>query len=284
MKFLKFAIFALAFVGTMASCGAHRAAVAESADANASAAATPAAPQVNHVAKIAQSFGAWTSLKANGSVTIGGAQSLSSSMQMRMLRGKAIYISVRPMGIMEVGRLIIKDDTLLVIDKIHKRYILENAKLLTSGIPVDINTLQDIFLGRAFVLGEGTLNGAMRDLVEVTEADGGYVMRPKQQYKGFTYQFTFNDRYHISSLQVMPGSNPESATTYAVDYSNVKSSLAGYVASKVKVETQISNSSLSLSLNYSGLTWNEEVEIDVKIPANYSRVSGSSLLNMFSAQ
>ena len=99
-----------------------------------------------------------------------------------MERGKSIYISVRPMGIMEVGRLIIKGDTLLVIDKIHKRYILENAKLLTSGIHVDVNTLQDIFLGRAFVLGKGTLNAAMKDLVSVSDEDGAYVMQAKEQF------------------------------------------------------------------------------------------------------
>ena len=283
MNFLKFAIFAMAFVGAMASCGAHQVAT-EGNSAAPNPVAVPEVQQVNHVAKIAQSFGAWTSLKANGSVSIGGKSSLSSSMQMRMERGKSIYISVRPMGIMEVGRLIIKGDTLLVIDKIHKRYILENAKLLTSGIPVDVNTLQDIFLGRAFVLGKGTLNAAMKDLVSVSDEDGAYVMRAEEQFKGFTYAFRFDKTYHITALQVVPGSNPASANTYAVDYSNVKSSLAGYIATKVKVETQISDASMSLSLSYNGFTWNEPVEIDAKIPANYTRVSGSSLMNIFSAQ
>ena len=283
MNFLKFAIFAMAFVGVMASCGAHQVAT-EGNSAAPNPVAVPEVQQVNHVAKIAQSFGAWTSLKANGSVSIGGKSSLSSSMQMRMERGKSIYISVRPMGIMEVGRLIIKGDTLLVIDKIHKRYILENAKLLTSGIPVDVNTLQDIFLGRAFVLGKGTLNAAMKDLVSVSDEDGAYVMRAKEQFKGFTYAFRFDKAYHITALQVAPGSNPASANTYAVDYSNVKSSLAGYIATKVKVETQISDAPMSLSLSYNGFTWNEPVEIDAKIPANYTRVSGSSLMNIFSAQ
>lgn len=283
MRLMKFAIFALAFVGSMASCGAHQVA----ADANSSAlnpAAAPEVQQVNHVAKIAQAFGAWTSLKASGNVSIGGKSSLSSSMQIRMERGKSIYISVRPMGIMEVGRLIIKGDTLLVIDKIHKRYILEDAKLLTSGIPVDVNTLQDIFLGRAFVLGRGTLNSGMRDLVTVNEDADAYVMRANEQFKGFTYAFRFDKAYHITALEVAPGSNPDAANTYSVDYANVKSSIAGYIASKVKVATQIGDAQMSLSLSYNGFTWNEPVEIDAKIPANYTRVSGSSLLNFFSAQ
>ena len=136
---------------------------------------------MSHVAKIANSFGAWTTLKAGGSVSIGTSKPLSSSMQIRMERGKSIYISVRPMGIMEVARLVIVGDTLLVIDKLHKRYILESAKLLTSGIPIDVSTLQDIFLGRAFILGNGTLNSGMASLVTLANIAGTYMVRPKEQ-------------------------------------------------------------------------------------------------------
>ena len=83
MNFLKFAIFAMAFVGAMASCGAHQVATEGNSTAP-NPVAVPEVQQVNHVAKIAQSFGAWTSLKANGSVSIGGKSSLSSSMHMLM--------------------------------------------------------------------------------------------------------------------------------------------------------------------------------------------------------
>ena len=227
------------------------------------------------MAKIANSFGAWTTLKAGGSVSIGGSKPLSSSMQIRMERGKSIYISVRPMGIMEVARLVIVGDTLLVIDKLHKRYILESAKLLTSGIPIDVSTLQDIFLGRAFILGNGTLNSGMASLVTLANIDGTYMVRPKEQYKGFEYDFKFDKNYHIKS---------EKVATYSVDYSGVKTSLAGYIATKVNMATKIGKSPMSLALDYSGFTWNERVTIDAKIPSNYTRVSGSSLLGIFSEE
>lgn len=244
----------------------------------------PTAGQVSHITKIANSFGAWTTLKAGGSVTIGGGKSLSSSMQIRMERGKSIYISVRPMGIMEVGRLVITGDTLLVIDKIHKRYILESTKLLTSGIPLNVGTLQDIFLGRAFILGSGTLNSGMAGMVTLANVDGTYMVRPKEQYKGFEYDFKFDKNYRIKSLEVMPVVNSAPVATYSVDYSDVKTSLAGYVATKVKMAMKIGKSPMSLALDYGGFTWNDNVTIDTKIPANYTRVSGSGLLDLFSAQ
>ncbi|MDO4970973.1 MAG: DUF4292 domain-containing protein [Bacteroidales bacterium] len=286
MKKAKYILSMLALAGMLASCGAHKAAVNDTPKYTLTDTAKKAesTPQVSHVTKIANSFGAWTTLRAGGSVSIGGTQSLSSSMQIRMERGKSIYISVRPMGIMEVGRLIITGDTLLVIDKLHKRYILEDAKLLTAGIPINVSTLQDIFLGRAFILGKGTFNSGMSSMVTFANVDGSYMIRPKEQYKGFEYDFKFDKNYHIKSLEVIPATSTNKVTTYSVDYSDVKTSLAGQIATKVKVATQINRSSVSLALEYSGYTWNEEVTIDTKIPENYTRVSGSSLLGMFSVE
>ncbi|MDO4511032.1 MAG: DUF4292 domain-containing protein [Bacteroidales bacterium] len=284
MKIFRYILPVLALASVMTSCGSQKAAVADTAKVSTASVEAPATQQVSHVAKIANSFGAWTTLKAGGSVSIGAGKSLSSSMQMRMERGKSIYISVRPMGIMEVGRLIITGDTLIVIDKLHKRYLKEDARLLTAGIPINVSTLQDIFLGRAFILGKGTLNSGMANLVSLVNVDGSYMIRPKEQFEGFEYDFKFDKNYRIKALEVIPASSTDKVTTYSVDYADVKTSLAGYIASKVNVATKINRQPLSLSLEYSGYTWNEEVVIDTKIPANYTRVTGSSLLSLFSAQ
>lgn len=309
MKVVKYFLPMMAFVGMMASCGSQKAAMAaggsvstpaasatsqsqaqsqptvKSTKKTAAAAATAqSASQTSHITKIANSFGAWTTLKAGGSITLGGSKTLSSSMQVRMERGRSIYISIRPMGIMEVGRLVVTGDTLLIIDKLHKRYILENTKLLTANIPVDVSTLQDIFLGRAFILGKGTFNSGMAALVTLTNVDGSYMIRPKDQYKGFEYDFKFDKSYHIKSLEVMPVVSDTKVATYSVDYSDVKTSLAGSIATKVKVATKIGKSPMSLAFDYSGYTWNDEVVIDTKIPSSYTRISGGSLLNLLSAQ
>ena len=61
----------------------------------------------------------------------------------RAVSGTIGYLVSRLFSHEAVGTLLITGgDTLLVIDKLHKRYILESAKLLTSGIPIDVSTLQ----------------------------------------------------------------------------------------------------------------------------------------------
>ena len=150
---------ALALVATMGmgltACGSQRSAIDTVGIATQP---TPAANEPNVTERlnaIAEATADWSTLSAGGTIGIGGAKNFSSKMQMRMERGKSIYISLRPLLGIEVGRLVVVGDSVIVIDKLHKRYIAANASLLTNGVPVDVTTLQDIFLGRPCVLGQG---------------------------------------------------------------------------------------------------------------------------------
>ena len=203
-------------------------------------------------------------------------------MQVRMIRGKSIYISVRPLGMVEVAKMIITGDTLIVVDKLHKRYLCENVKLLTAGVPATVSTLQDIFLGRAFVLGKGTLNSGLASEVTLTHVDGSYMVQPKEQYQGFTYDFKFDQDNKIVSLEVTPAT--AAASTYAVDYSDVRATAAGRIAGRIDVATRVNKTDFKLKLEYGGITWNEAVKIDTQLPENYKRIAGASLLNMLGQQ
>lgn len=240
---------------------------------------TPEDPMQTYKALIGNSFGTWKTLEASGSISLGGAKSLSSSMTMKMVRNKSIYISVRPMGIMEVAKLVITGDTLIVVDKLHKRYLCENVKLITSGIPADVSTVQDIFLGRAFLLGKGTYNSALASYFNLEEKDEKLLLLPVEGEKEFDYEFAFDKALKILSSTVKPhgGSKKD---TYSVVYGNVKKTLAGNVPHSLKVSTVMNGSTVKLSLDYQSLKWNGDVKIDTSLPKNYDRMSGSSLLNM----
>ncbi len=236
-------------------------------------------PLDSYKSLIGNTFGAWKSLEASGSISIGGAKSLSSSMTMKMVRNKSIYISVRPMGIMEVAKLVITGDTLIVVDKIHKRYLCENVKLITSGIPADVSTVQDIFLGRAFLLGEGTYNSALASNFNLEESGDKLLLKPVEGEKDFDYEFAFDKALKLLSSTVKPRGGSKN-DTYSVLYSNVKKTVAGNVPHELKVSTVMNGSTVKLGLEYKGLKWNEAVKIDTSLPKGYERMSGSSLLNM----
>ena len=278
---------ALALAATMgvalAACGSQRAAVDTVGIATRQ---TPAANEPNTTERlnaIAKATADWNTLSAGGTIGIGGAKSFSSKMQMRMERGKSISISLRPLLGIEMGRLVVVGDSVIVIDKLHKRYIAANASLLTNGVPVDVTTLQDIFLGRPFVLGEGSFAKRLAGKVKMTRVDGSMVMEPRKQYAGFTYSFTFDTNNQITSANVTPSGSK--TATYSVKYADVNTSTpAGSVAGSVSAATKVKGQPFELYIDYGGMTWNESVKIDTKVPSGYTRVDSRQLLNMLGSK
>lgn len=222
----------------------------------------------------------WRTFKSGGNVEIGsGSKSLNSSMQMRMIRGKSIYVSVRPVLGIEAAKMVINGDSILIVDKLHKRYILEKASLLTNGIPVTVSNLQDIFLGRAFELGKGSLTQDLKNDFTASVVDNKVVLTPKSQFNGFDYNFVYDSRNNIVSLNVIPVSS-SSSSTYSVSYGKVKGSVAGKVATEASVSTRINGNSLKLDLEYKDMIWNESFTIDTKLPKNYKRIDGKDLMQL----
>lgn len=221
----------------------------------------------------------WRTFKSGGSVEIGsGSKSLNSSMQMKMIRNKSIYVSVRPMLGIEAAKMVINGDSILLVDKLHKRYILEKASLLTNGIPVTVGALQDIFLGRAFELGKGSLTQELKDDFTISVKDNKVVLTPKNQFKGFDYNFVYDGRNNIVSLNVIPSS--AGTSTYSVTYSKVQGSVAGKVAGEASVSTKLNGNSLKLNLEYKDMQWNESFTIDTNIPKNYKRIEGKDIMKL----
>lgn len=275
------AIWIVAVAITASSCGSSKKVVNDVVPQNGNAPAVAVQSQSaqgpSRLARIVSKQGGWTTMQAGGSVSIGGARSFSSSMQIRMVRDRAILISLRPILGIEAGRLIITGDTIIVIDKLHKQYIQENVSLITNGIPATVSTVQDLFLGRAFLLGGGDLRSNLSQL-SLTEQDGLAELAPIEQPREFSYSFTYGTNDKILSVNVVPSG--KTATIYKADYTDVRTTLAGNVAGNVSVSTELRGTRFTLELDYDEMRWNQPFDIDATIPAGYKKISGKNLLNM----
>jgi len=219
-------------------------------------------------------------MQTSGNIKLSAGSSFSSSIQVRMVRDQAIYISLRPMLGIEVGRLLITADSLYAVDKVHKRYIAEKVSLLTSGIPVTVSDVQDIFLGRPFVIVKGTLNAALKQEVTATSEGSGVTITANEHYKGHGYAFTFNKSNGIVSLNIVPQGSTNAA--YQVKYNEVKKTPAGNIAHDIKVNAVVDKKKLDFSLTYKDIEWNGNVKIDRSVPTNYTRMSAKDLFSLFS--
>lgn len=228
---------------------------------------------------VISTLGQWQTLQTGGNIKLNAGSSFSSSIQMRMVRDQAIFISLRPVLGIEVGKLIITADSLYAVDKVHKRYIAEKVSILTSGIPVTVSDVQDIFLGRPFILGKGTFSMDSKPEITVNCESNSTILAPNESYKGYSYAFTFDKNNRISSLDIMPAGSTTPA--YLVKYSDVRATAAGNIAHGIDANATIEKKKISFSLSYKDIDWNGNVKIDKSIPSNYSRMNARDLFSMF---
>ena len=251
---------ALAAVAIMlAGCGSSK-------KASSTGQAIPAEKSI--ISSIAEAQKDWTTMQCSGKVSLQAGSSLSSSMQMKMKRGESIFISLRPILGIEVAKMIVDNGKVVFIDKMHKKYVEEDMSLLTGGLEIDMTTLQDIFLGRSFILGKGTVTDKMADELDIQTASGIRIT-PLKQNRMFLYSFGYDNNGNITYLTVNIGSMEKA---YSVAYGDVQTTTAGKVATYANISTVISNTPLSLELSYRSLDWNQNLTIDASVPSGYAKV------------
>ena len=266
----------LTFLVLTTACGALKKTATPSTSTQNTTVTTPTYDPCDEVIT---TLGDWSTMQTSGNIKLSGSSSFSSSVQVRMVRDKSIYISLRPVLGIEVGRLVITADSLYAVDKVHKRYIAEKVSILTAGIPVTVSDVQDIFMGRPCVIGQGTLGESNKAKVHAFREDNSIILSPVDQYKGYGYTYAFDKSKRITSLYIVPAG--ATTTAYQAKYSDVRSTPAGNVAHAVNANANVDSKKIAFSLSYKNIEWNGEVKIDQGIPNGYKRMSAKDLFSLF---
>jgi len=76
-----------------------------------------------------------------------GSKSLSSKANIRIIKDNALQISVQPLFGVEMLRFYMNPDTVMVLDRMNKRYVVEPITSLKELYPVgfDFYTMQSAF-------------------------------------------------------------------------------------------------------------------------------------------
>ncbi len=228
---------------------------------------------------VINSYSSWSTLQTGGSVTIGGGgHDFSSGMQLRMVRDSMIVISLRPLLGIEMGKMILARDSVLIIDKWHKQYLLEPVNVITSGIDVTIGNLQDIFLGRPFKVGGSTLTETDKWTAML---DDRLTITPSHDAEQvYSYTFTYGDDSHIKSLAVTP--HGDAVGSYAVEYDDVEDTSSGAVPRHMNAVATVQRAPLKLELDINNIRWDKDVKRETFVaPRGYKRISIKSLMSLF---
>lgn len=223
----------------------------------------------------------WQQLKMPMSVNIESPKSISISGNVEMVRGTSILLSLRFFG-MEVGCLYATQDSVIVLDKINKRYVAESLNGLLADMPITISNVQDLLIGHPFVLGKIELSDDATTDFETTAFDNGWLLVPKSMPTSVNYGFTLNNAFDLLAIVVQSGSyNPVTCV-----YGSAVTTNAGKFSESASVNAITGKTTIDATLkwNYGKAKWDDEVSPrSVTIPHNYSRIKVADLPKILSS-
>lgn len=226
-------------------------------------------PAQQRFKSITDNYHEWQTFSVKGRFSISDYEGLSASMQLRMVNGRYVYISLRGgMGI-EGGRIFITGDSIYIVDKINKCYVADVVSAFTAGIEIPLEALQGLLIGRAFGIENAVIGGV--------GGDGSFMVSTTGNDET-CYRFIF-DCYNLFSTMVA-----DSGTGYSscsAGYDGYVETSHGIVATSWAIVSRLQDGAqviMQAEYSPSSIVWNREMNDKFSINANYNRIDTNQLL------
>lgn len=142
----------------------------------------------------------WEEVSIDGKISMEGLP-LDPTAKIYMKRDREVIVSVRAPILGEVARVEIADGEILVANRMKKIYVRESMDKVLSYVDFSLTDVQDVFLGRVFVLGKGTLSGHnSKDMTVALSPSDSYIVTPVRQPSSALYGFTLYSDYRMQLL------------------------------------------------------------------------------------
>ncbi len=225
--------------------------------------------------RLTESWKDWTDVEMSVKVQLTSPAKFNAAGKAYMKRGEWISISIRMLGF-EVASLWVDKDSIVAIDKYHKKYISEPTSSLLGGNNVTITDIQDLLTGRAFLTGHGTATTADRNQFDFEQATNGWYLLPKTQPEKFSYGFLASNSENALRGAVIDVPNYGSVSANYADI--YESRTSGWFAQEVSIENSRGKKiAATLKWDMNGAKFNAGVAKSCKIPSGCERISTSTL-------
>ncbi|MCM1021456.1 MAG: DUF4292 domain-containing protein [Muribaculum sp.] len=230
-------------------------------------------------AQLTSSISDWTSVDVPFSLSLTKPQRISLSGRARFVQGEAIDLSLKMLGI-EVARIVIRTDSVFALYRIDRVFIAENIRSLTKIMPSSIANLQDLFLGRPFLIGGASLSQNDKIKVDLSTELSVMTIVPKKQSSEFTYGFVAGTN-QTTFLTRFAAIAPSVPIEILVDYSPYNGATpAGVLAESTSLNIESGKTSVIAKMNWkwNNAKWNSTSAITWQIPSGYRKIPAAQLL------
>ncbi|HBG58100.1 MAG TPA: hypothetical protein DDX07_08820 [Porphyromonadaceae bacterium] len=211
-----------------------------------------------------------------------GTKSLSSKANIRIIKDNALQISIQPLFGVEMFRFYINPDTVMVVDRMNKRYVMESIATLKEIYPVgfDFYTMQSVFTNALFVSGkERPELPDYRKFNYIQTSDQCYYITSKDADSGIDYSFTVNGDDRITFTHLMQHQKKQSLQW---GYHNFVLLDDFIFPSKMNITLSSSSRKIDAELLFSDIATDEPLQLAMNVPAGYTKTTVEEILKIFS--
>ena len=206
---------------------------------------------------------------------------MSSRANIRIIRDEALRISVQPLLGIEMFRLYVTPEWVVMVDRMGRRYVQDPINSLQEIFPsgFDFYTLQALFTNALFVSNRNHVE--QRDYrnfdISLTD-DMQYFMQARDRRSGINYSFIVNGYDRITRANLVHGNN---SLLWDYDHFAIVGNHAFPHRMNVSASTEARHASAEIT--FSNIATNEAFEIYPTIPNGFSRTSLSDAIRILSA-
>lgn len=210
-----------------------------------------------------------------------GTKTISSKGNLRIVKDEAIQLSVQPLFGIEMFRLYVEPDYLLVLDRMNKRYVKESFDDIkgTSPIGFDFYSLQSLFSNSLFIPEQSNVSASDYRRFKFSETQENYHLTSRDKKSQVDYSFSINGNDQITLTElVLPKKN------YSLHWNYNQFALLKdlFFPHEMKITASTQKRKLETSIRLSDINLNTEMSLDTSVPESYTKVELSEVLKMFS--
>lgn len=209
-----------------------------------------------------------------------GTKSLSSKASLRIVKDKAIQLSIQPLFGVEMLRVYADRDSLVLLDRMNKRYVKESIEDVKKIYPVgfDYKTLQSLLTNQVFVSGQtDVIYSDYKKFSTGLVSDMHYLLRSVDKESGIEYSFTIdgNDRIALTCL-----TEPKDNYSMNWKYDDFVMEARKAFPRKMDVALASTKRRVNVGLEFSGITLDEDFDLQISVPGSYTRAAISDIVKI----
>lgn len=208
-------------------------------------------------------------------------KSVSSRVDLKLVKDSALQLSVQPFLGIEVFRIELTPDSVKVLDRMNKRYVADNYANLKGQTPIEFNfyNLQALFTNHLFLPGHQGIAKKQYNHFKLKQAASQAEIKAKDAM-GLLYTFMADGEEKLLSTYI---SEPSDQYSLQWNYSDFR--LAEGQPFPMLMDAQVFADGVSkggMTLRFSRMQMNVPLKMDFSIPAKYNRITLAQILKSLS--